>query len=290
MLQNQSIETVINWLTPWEFSPTLILLFAIGVALFWRGSKVHAVGAQRKWLFYLGTIMLYVCLHTRVDYYAERMFFIHRIQHLFLHHLAPFLVMLAYPGQVMRAGLPLSWRHRLCRFNQTAFGRFIIHWCTHPFLIPFLFIFFVIIWLLPTPQFYSMIDWRLYRFMNWSVVISGFLYWNLILDRRPYPPAAMSPWGRVVSPLITMTPQIIAGAYIAFTSQDLYPIFDLCGRAIPSISAIQDQTMGGLIMWVPAGLVETMGIVFALRTVLRLSAKNKLMLPRWLRPKPSTFA
>jgi len=289
-LHNQTLETIIDWATPWEPSPTLVTLFIIGVGLFWRGSRVHHVGAQRQWLFYLGVVMLYLCLHTRVDYYAERMFFIHRIQHLFLHHLAPFLVMLAYPGQVMRAGLPLSWRHRLRIFNQTAVGRWLIHWCTHPILIPFLFIFFVLIWLLPTPQFYSMIDWRLYRFMNWSVVISGFLYWNLILDRRPHPPAAMSPWGRVISPVITMTPQIAAGAYIAFTTQDLYPIFDLCGRAIPSISAIQDQAMGGLIMWVPAGLVETMGIVFALRTVLRLAAKDKIDPPRWLRPKTSFTA
>src|SRR5690625_1600261 len=93
------------------------------------------------------------------------------------------------------------------------------------------------------------------------------------------------PWGRVISPLITMTPQIAAGAYFAFTNDDLYPIFVLCGRAIPSITAVQDQAMGGLIMWVPAGLVESMGIVFALRTVLRLSAQGKVSAPRWLQPK-----
>jgi len=280
-----TVELAVDWLTPWERSPTLILLFTLGIVLFWRGTRTRHVRAARQWLFYGGVLLLYLCLHTRVDYYAERMFFIHRIQHLFLHHLAPFMVMLAYPGQVMRAGLPRRWRPYWRRFEHHPVGAFCIRWCTHPVLIPFLFVFFVLIWLLPVTQFYSMIDWRLYRFMNWSVVISGFMYWNLILDRRPHPPAAMSPWGRVISPLLTMTPQIIAGAYIAFTTYDLYPIFDLCGRAIPSISAIQDQTMGGLIMWVPAGLVETMGVIFALRTVMRLAAKNKLELPRWLQPK-----
>src|SRR5690606_40966631 len=49
-------------------------------------------------------------LHTRIDYYAERMFFIHRFQHLVLHHLGPLLIMGAYPGQVLRAGLPMAWR------------------------------------------------------------------------------------------------------------------------------------------------------------------------------------
>src|SRR5690625_5760343 len=121
---------------------------------------------------------------------------------------------------------------------------------------------------MPTPQFFSMIDCRLNRFMNWSVVISGFMYWNLILDLRPYPPAAMNPWGRVISPLITMTPQIAAGAYIGLTNHDLYPIFGLCCRAFPSITAVQDQAMGGLGMWGPAGLVESMGVVVGLRAVL----------------------
>jgi len=77
--------------------------------------------------------------------------------------------------------------------------------------------------------------------MNWSVVVSGFMYWNLILDRRPAPPAVMSPGARVFSPIITTVPQMVVGAVITFTEFDLYPVFDLCGRAIPGMTAVQDQ-------------------------------------------------
>ena len=268
--------TLLEWLTPWEYSPTLLLVFALSALLFWRGTRVHAVQRSRQWLFWIGVVALYVNLHTMVDYYSERMFFIHRIQHLFLHHLLPLIIMLSYPGQVMRAGLPLSWRRKLRNFNQSLLGRRLQTILTHRIFVPFLFVFFVLIWLVPIPQFYSMIDWRLYRVMNWSVVISGFMYWNLILDRRPAPPAAMKPVTRVISPLITMTPQIVAGIYITFASTDLYPIFDLCGRAIPSFDALKDQAVGGLVMWVAAGLVETFGVVYALATVVRLSAKGRL--------------
>lgn len=268
--------TWLEWLTPWEFSPSLLISFFICGLLYWRGTRVHKVQAHRQWLFWLGVLALYLNLHTMVDYYSERMFFIHRIQHLFLHHLLPLLIMLSYPGQVMRAGLPLKWRRKWRDALKTHSGQRIERLFTHPIFVPFLFVFFVIIWLLPIPQFYSMIDWRLYRLMNWSVVISGFMYWNLILDRRPAPPAAMRPWSRVVSPLITMTPQIIAGAYITFASVDLYPIFDLCGRALPGFDALKDQAVGGLVMWVAAGLVETFGIVYALATAVRLSAKGRI--------------
>ena len=209
-----------------------------------------------------------------LDYYAERMFFMHRIQHLVLHHLGPLVVMAAYPGQVLRAGLPLAWRRGLRRFNQTLAGRSVVALLTNPIIVPALFIFLVVVWLIPSVQFYSMLDWRLYRLMNWSVVITGFMYWNLILDRRVCPPSAMSPGGRVLSPIVTMAPQMVAGAIIAFTERDLYPLFDLCGRAIP-MDAQTDQMIGGLTMWIPAAMTEVIGLMVALRTLMRLSAKGR---------------
>ncbi|MBV2179952.1 MAG: cytochrome c oxidase assembly protein [Castellaniella sp.] len=264
------------WLQPWEFSPVLVMAFLASAWLFVRGRQVHRVGRARQALFWIGWVLLYLSLHTRVDYYAERMFFIHRLQHLVLHHLGPLLVMGAYPGQVMRAGLPPAWRTRLAAARRRPLLRGLETLATHRFLIPFLFVVLVLVWLEPTVQFYSMLDWRIYRFMNWSVVISGLLYWNLILDRRPHPPAVMSAGGRVFSPVFTMVPQMVAGAAIAFTTHDLYPVFELCGRALPSFGALDDQVIGGLIMWVPAGLIESFGLLYALGTLMRLSSRGRL--------------
>jgi putative membrane protein len=267
---------LIDWLRPWEFSPTLLLMFVAAGWVFLRGVRVHRVGLVRQLFFWSGFVILYLSLHTHLDYYAERMFFIHRVQHLVLHHLGPLLIMGAYPGQVMRAGLPMPWRVRLRDFRLTRAGRAIEATLTNKYLVPLLFVVLVLGFLIPTVQFYSMLDWRLYRFMNWSVVISGFMYWNLILDRRPSPPAALSPGGRVISPIVTMVPQMVVGAIITFTEHDLYPIFDLCGRAIPGMTALTDQAIGGLTMWVLAGFVEVFGLLFALATLMRLSGKNRL--------------
>ena len=264
----------IGWLEPWELSPTLLLCFIIGGVLFVRGQRVHRVSRTRQCFFWFGLALLYLSLHTMLDYYAERMFFMHRIQHLVLHHLGPLVVMAAYPGQVLRAGLPLAWRRGLRRFNQTLLGRSVVALLTNPIIVPALFIFLVVVWLIPSVQFYSMLDWRLYRLMNWSVVITGFMYWNLILDRRVCPPSAMSPGGRVLSPIVTMAPQMVAGAIIAFTERDLYPLFDLCGRAIP-MDAQTDQMIGGLTMWIPAAMTEVIGLMVALRNLMRLSAKGR---------------
>lgn len=275
----------LDWLVPWEFSPTLVVLFLACAYLFVRGGRTHHVTGARKALFWTGWVLLYLSLHTRLDYYAERMFFIHRAQHLVLHHLGPLLLMGAFPGSAMRAGLPLAWRSALRRFNAAGTGRLLIGILTNKYLVPVLFVFLVLVWLLPTVQFYSMLDWRLYRLMNWSVVVSGFLYWNLVLDRRPSPPAAMSPGGRVLSPIFTMAPQMVAGAYIALTERDLYPLFELCGRAI-AMPALMDQSIGGLTMWIPAALVEVVGLLIALGTLMRLSGKHRLP-QRKRRPVPT---
>ena len=297
--------TFAQWLRPWEFSPTLIVCFLLSAFLFVKGCRNKRINASRQLLFWSGWLLLYLSMHTHVDYYAERVFFIHRAQHLVLHHLAPLLIMLSYPGQVMRAGMTRGMRLGLQRFNQTAFGQAVIYWLTHKLFIPFLFVFLVIVWLFPTIQFYSMLNVNIYRFMNWSVVVSGLLYWNLILDRRPYHPpqltaktnlgrwwqkrtlsgggAVMSPLERVLSPVFTMAPQIVAGAIIAFSSTDLYPLFEICGRALP-ITAAQDQGWGGLIMWVPAGAVETFGILVAAMTWWRHQAQGRIYHKRDLQP------
>lgn len=109
----------LEWLVPWEFSPTLVASFIVAIVLFVRGQRVHHVTLARQVYFWSGMVLLYLSMHTRLDYYAERMFFIHRAQHLVLHHLGPLLVMAAFPGQVMRAGLPMAWRLRLRDFLRT---------------------------------------------------------------------------------------------------------------------------------------------------------------------------
>src|SRR5690606_31442091 len=139
---------LLGWLAPWEFSPVLIIAFLASGVLFARGTRVHRVTLARQILFWVGLVLLYVSLHTRVDYYAERLFFAHRLQHLVLHHLGPLLIMGAYSGQVLRAGLPAKARYWLRDFVHTPGGRAAKAVLTNKYWVPFLFVFLVVVWLL----------------------------------------------------------------------------------------------------------------------------------------------
>lgn len=264
------MSSLLRFLEPWEPSFGLVFIFVAAAVLFARGTRRQRVSIARQAAFWTGFVLLYVALHTRVDYYAEHQFFVHRLQHLVLHHLAPLLVMSAYPGSVMRAGMPLRWRGMLHRMARRRASRMAGAVLLNPTFISLAFVISVLFWLIPSVQFISMLDWRIYLFMNWSVTLSGLLYWWMLLDHRPSPPSRVKPGVRVLSPVITMTPQILAGAIITFSSRDLYPIFTLCGRAM-DLSPALDQSLGGLIMWVPAAIIETIGGLMALRHMMRLS-------------------
>ena len=270
------IATLLKWLVPWEFSWVFLAIFLGTCVLYVRGSRRLSVSFSRQLVFWVGMAIIYLSLQTYLDYYAEHEFFMHRIQQVLLHHLAPLLIVTAYPASVLRAGLPLAWRLRVLRPLQRSWPwRVVMGVLLNPAVATVLFIGFILIWLIPSMQTTAMLDWRVYRFMNWTMLISGFAYWSLVLDHRPHPPGRMIAGLRVLSPAVTMTPQILVGAIVTFSRTDLYPIFEICGRAF-TFNVLTGQLIGGVITWVPAALIESIGGLMALRQWLRLSRNGRL--------------
>ncbi|MFK2899370.1 cytochrome c oxidase assembly protein [Dyella jejuensis] len=267
---------LLKWIVPWEFSWVFLASFLAACVLYWRGCSRLRVSVGRRLAFWSGMAIVYLSLHTYLDFYAEHEFFMHRIQQLLLHHLAPLMIVASYPGAVLRAGIPLRWRvHALRPASRSWPWRLTSGVLLNPAVATVLFVVFILIWLVPSMQTMAMLDWRIYRFMNWSMIISGFMYWSLVLDHRPRPPGRMIPGLRVLSPGITMAPQILAGAIITFSRTDLYPIFEICGRAF-NINVFTGQLIGGIIIWVPAATIETIGGLLAMRQWLRLSRSGRI--------------
>jgi putative membrane protein len=275
-----SARTMLDWLIPWEFSPTLLVVWLAAALLYALGARRRRVPRARQALFWCGMALVYFALLTHFDYYALHQFFVDRIQQVLMHHLAPLLIMLAYPLGVWRAALPLRWRARLLRpFARAWPWRAVAALLFNPLLATLLFVALVLVWLIPRVMTLAMLDWRLYLLMNWSMLLSGLIYWGLVLDHRRRPPARMAPGLRVLSPALSMTPQILVGAIITFSKTDLYPIFSICGRAL-DINVLTDQQYGGLITWVPAAIIEAIAALLALRTWMRLSQRPRRATPR----------
>jgi putative membrane protein len=268
---------LLRWLEPWEPSPTVVIVMLTTAVLFARGTRKAHVSLTRQLSFWFGLGALYVVLHTRLDYFFEHEFFMHRAQHLVLHHLGPFFIALSYPGAALRAGIPFSWRQRFVRpALQARFVRATLDLLLHPVVAVVLFVGLIYFWLLSPIHFVAMIDWRLYRVMNWSMVVDGLMFWWLVLDSRPAPPARLSPGRRILLVVAAIPPQILLGAFIFFSTHELYPVYSICGRAFTWLSPMRDQQIGGLLLWIPGSMMSVVGALIALRHWIRLSARGRL--------------
>jgi len=279
------VPPLLTLLSPWEFSPTVLVCTVAAGALFWRGLTVRrragrTTGVWRSLSFFVGLALIYIALQTYVDYLSQHMFWVHRLQHLVLHHLGPFLIVLAVPHEVMGCALPTRLRERVL----------VPLWRSWPVRIPYrvvqnpviasvLFVGLIYFWLRSDVHFDAMLSAPLYKLMNWSMVVDGLLFWWLMVDPRPplehrtprYPVRILMLWA-------IMLPQIAIGAYIALSSRILYSVYSVCGRAWP-ISPMVDQELGGLITWIPAAMMSVVAILVVLRFWIRDNARRSASPP-----------
>ena len=255
---------ILPFWAPWDFSPTEYLATALALFWFWRGLATSPAAQRppiwRRMAFLLGLGLIYAVLQTHFEYWSQHMFFLNRAQHVAMHHLGPFLVALGGAGPTVRCGVP-DW---LGRAIETPVADVTMRVVQQPVISGALFVGLFAFWLIPVVHFHAMLDGRLYALMNWSMVVDGLLFWSLVLDRRPKPPARIGYGARIALAIVVAFPQILLGAIIVFSNRDLYPYYDLCGRILPDISAIDDQHIGGMIIWLPPVMMSAIGMLLAI--------------------------
>ncbi|HTV37489.1 MAG TPA: cytochrome c oxidase assembly protein [Xanthobacteraceae bacterium] len=258
---------ILPFWAPWDFS--WVEFLSAWFAIVWYIRGLSLVGADcrpspaRRAAFFVGVLLIYSVLETHFEYFAEHQFFYNRIQHVVMHHLGPLLIALAWPGEVLWYGSPAFMR----RIVAHRFVIGIVRSLQQPVLAVFLFSGSFFFWLIPSVHFRAMVDPNLYSLMNWTMVADGLLFWCLLLDPRPAPPARVSFGTRIALAFVVMPPQIVGGSIIALSSHDLYSFYSLCGRIYPQLSAGTDQAIGGLIIWIPPAMMSVAAALFILNNI-----------------------
>jgi len=269
------MQPVLAYLKPWEFSPTVLLACMLPAAAYTRGLVLmrrarETVGFWRPLAFYLGLGLIYAMLQTYVEYLSGHMFWVHRLQHLVLHHLGPFLLALAAPVGVMRRGVPAPLRERLLQpFWRHPVVQGAYAFLQNPVVAPTLFVGLVYFWLTPAIHFSAMLNTDYFKLMNWSMVVDGILFWWIMLaplDQQGH--ARIGYLARIVILFWAMILQILPGAVIAMHGTVLYDVYAVCGRAW-NIDPLTDQELGGLLTWIPPAMMSVVGILVVLSHILR---------------------
>ncbi|MDE1905744.1 MAG: cytochrome c oxidase assembly protein [Rhodospirillales bacterium] len=248
---------------PFVFNPLMFAGYLLLALWYWRGVKrlAEKPGPVRRSFFYAGVVGVWFVLQTHFEYIAQHMFFLNRTQAVMLSMVAPFCAGISWPGAALAAGAP-GW---VSRAAISAWRP--VRFLSHPLAAMAVFILTSDIWLIPSVHFDAMIDPALYAVMNFSCLAGGVLFWMVALDPRPKPPCKYSYLARAGTGFFVMFPQIAIGAYIALTTKDLFSFYELCGRLFPTISAQQDQLLGGLIMWIPPGMMNVAALIITLNAL-----------------------
>jgi putative membrane protein len=249
---------------PWEFHWPEFLLTALVLVWFARGLRllVSPPPLWRQACFVAGVLSFYIVLQTRIDYYAQHMFFVHRGAHFMLHHAGAFLIALGMAGPAVRAGMPDFLRPVI----DARPLRKTVDFLQHPAIAPLLFVGLLYFWLIPAIHTRVMLDENLYELMNWTMAINGVMFWSLILDSRAKPPARLSHLMRAGLILVIELPQMVLGAILSLSEHDMYPVYQICGRVL-DMTALNDQHYGGLIIWLPGTLTSFAAMIVVLVTM-----------------------
>jgi len=251
---------------PWEFSWPEYLAVALTFVWFARGLKIlpkdRHPSLWRLICFVAGLASFWIVLQTRIDYYAQHMFFVHRWAHFVLHHAGAFLIAMGMSGEVLFAGMP-QFLKPMVRARPVQATMNVLQ---HPAMAPFLFVGLLYFWLIPAIHTRVMLDRSLYELMNWTMALNGVMFWSLILDSRAKPPARLSHLMRAALILVIELPQMVLGAILSLSEHDIYPVYTICGRVL-DMTALNDQHYGGLIIWLPGTLTSFAAMIVVLVTM-----------------------
>ena len=202
-----------------------------------RCSRVprHASCLQR------GVLVMFLALATPLDTLGDSyLFTAHMLQHLLLTLVAAPLLLVGTPGWLLRA---CSKHCHLTGF---------VRWAHHP-LVAF-FGFNVIFSLAHVPAFYelTLANEPLHALEHLVFVGTAMLMWMPVLSPVPDISAPYPALGQVLYLFLQTVPASLVGALLSATGSAYYPTYVLAPR-ITSLSPLEDQQLGGLLMWVGGG-------------------------------------
>jgi putative membrane protein len=235
---------------------TVIGLLALLALYEWR-ALVHRrrTPAQRptalqRTSFVSGLLILFLSLngplHDISDYY---LFTGHMVQHLVLTFVVPPLLLAGTPGFMFRD--PLRYR------PVAAIARVI----TKPMAAFTIFNVVLAAWHLPPLYNSAMYYHGIHIAQHLMFLVSAVIVWWPLLSPLPELPRLSYPGQMLYSFLMTL-PMTVISIFIVYSDHILYPAYASAWR-LWGLSPLDDQRLGGLIMWIPGGL-----FFYALTTVI----------------------
>jgi putative membrane protein len=263
----------LGWGAEWWVLALLALslvLYAAGLARLWpraRGAR-RPLARQAAW-FGAGWAMLVLALASPLDGAGSYAFSAHMVQHEILMIVAAPLLVLGRPlplwlwafGPDARLAVAAGTRSPGVRAAWGALTAPTNAWLLH----------FAALWMWHVPGCFqsALADDGMHALQHTSFLASALLFWWAVLGREG---GTHGRGGAIVYLFTTMMHTGALGALFTMSETVWYPLYGN-RAALFGLSPLEDQQLGGLIMWIPGGLAYLVA--------------GLVLCARWLRPEPA---
>jgi putative membrane protein len=251
-------------MTWWTADPLAIGAVTLSSAIYVRGLRGlwstsgagfgHGIRRWEAASFLAGQLSLLIALVSPIDRLSDLLFSAHMTQHEIIMLVAPPLLVLGRPWVALMWALPPRARARVGSAMKSP--RLLGAWrgATGPLVLVLLHA--IVIWLWHVPDLFeaAMRSEAVHAVQHASFFATAALFWWAILRGR---------YGRIGYGLAvgfvfaTAMHTSVLGALITVAGNLWYPIY--AARGAPwQVDALDDQTLAGLVMWIPAGLLFTL--------------------------------
>jgi len=244
-------STAMPWaMVPWTLVPLMLsaVVYAAGHRRLARRSR-SGISRLRLAAFAGSHGVLLIALASPLDTLGGQLFSAHMLQHELLMLVAAPLLIWSRPLGLYAWGLPAGWRPQLVRLLNHSLLRGCWRWFTGPLVAWNLHALALWTWHVPILFQAGLRNDAVHTVQHMSFLVSALLFWWALarrdgqLDPVLYVFTTLLHTG-ILGMLLTFSPNLWYPAYVATAPQW-------------GLSPLEDQQLGGLVMWVPAGAILT---------------------------------
>src|SRR3984885_157768 len=261
-----------SYLDHWSFDPFLIFAVIlvvwheIGLARLAHSDPEHAGRRRlRSAAFYAGLAVVLLAVYSPVEYFADRYFFMHMLQHLLLMFAAPSLLVAGAPWQPLADAVPRRAAAVVVRWSRPL--RAAVGFLLRPWITVVAFNAVMLFWHIPAALDLAENNpavkiWLLHS----SYLLVGILFWMLFI---PSPPLRMRmpPEGQAIALVATNVIMWLLAMSMSFLTQtSWYSVYNhIPGVILPPFA---DQQIGAGILWVCGDFWAIPALIVAIRRVI----------------------
>lgn len=250
----------------WSWPPFIIIpllvsaaLYAVGARRMWRRNSHASLSWKPIAFFVCGWLSLVAVLDSPIHELSEQLFSVHMVQHEILMLISAPLLLLGRPSLVFVWALPSRWRrigpltsHWAIQKPWNVISAPVAAWSLHA----------IALWSWHAPVLFdaTLRSDAMHAAQHISFFATALLFWWTLLGEHH------SRLGDGAAMLYTFTTAIhmsILGALLTFAPRAWYPAYTFTAP-LWNLSPLEDQQLGGLIMWIPAGTILFIASLFLL--------------------------